>query len=60
MKIGDLLKITYKHGAINYLFGIYMGEGTYDVHPYISVYVDGEMRKMYKLDYNYEVINGNW
>jgi len=54
---GDLVKIIYKHGAINYLFGIYLGETKVQHTTWINVLVDDEVQRLYKFDYIFEVIN---
>ena len=58
MKIGDLVKIIYKHGAVNYLFGIYLGETRVQQTTWVKIVnQDGEQQNLYKFDYIFEVIN---
>ena len=58
MKAGDLIKIIYKHGAINSLFGIYLGETRVQHITWVRILnEDGVEQSLYKFDYIFEVIN---
>ncbi len=57
MKIGDLVMVHYKDGSISGIVGIYLGEGVYGISPYVEIYINNQIRRLYKLDYIFEVIN---
>ena len=60
MQVGDLLKIVYKHGAVNFLTGIYLGQTKIQHITWIEILnEDGEKQSLYKFDYIFEVINEN-
>jgi hypothetical protein len=59
MRRGDLVKITCRDGAINYMFGIFLSEGFSNESSYIEVFLDNRFIKLYKFDYKFEVINEN-
>ena len=59
MNKGDLVKFFYKDGAVSSLFGIFLSEGSYGISPYVELFVEDRIIKLYKLDYIFEVINEN-
>ena len=58
MKIGDLVKITYKHGSVHCSIGVYLGETKIQHTTWVDfLNGDGEQQSLYKFDYIFEVIN---
>ena len=57
MRVGDLVRIIYKHGAINSLTGVYLGETKIQHSMWVEILMDGDIQKLYKFDYIFEVIN---
>ena len=57
MKVGDLVKIVYKHGAVSSLMGIYLGETKIQHTMWVEILMDGDIERLYKFDYIFEVIN---
>jgi hypothetical protein len=57
MEIGDLVKFYYKDGAVSSFTGIFLTEGSYGISPYVELFVEDRILKLYKFDYIFEVIN---
>jgi len=57
MKKGDLVKFYYKDGAVSSLTGIFLAEGSHGISPYVEIFVEDRVFKLYKFDYIFEVIN---
>ena len=65
MKVGDLVKIYPKDGAISSEVGVYLGEHK-TVLPHASFWaskpiflVNGQKKAYCKIDYNFEIIKKN-
>ena len=60
MRIGDLVKITAKDGAINHVLGVFLGTKSNDNYGHwATFYINGKERNLYLFDYKFEVINEN-
>ena len=58
MKVGDLIKIVYKHGSVHSSIGVYLGEIKVNHTIWVNfLNEDGEKQSLYKFDYIFEVIN---
>lgn len=57
MNKGDLIKFYYKDGAASSFVGIFLSEGSHGITPYVELFVEDRILKLYKLDYTFEVIN---
>ena len=57
MKIGDLIRITYRDGAITYELGVYLGESYGGNYGWKKFFLKRGLIRLSPVDYSFEVVS---